>query len=340
MKRIFSFLLAAVLLVSAVPTALATNDYTQGTQVVYTATGSESYTITVPALLAPGGNGTVTLQGTWADNRIVTVTADPTVTLTNSIKAEDQKVLNVHFDGISEAGSNTGSQTFTENVSVDNITDALFGTWSGKFNYNVGVTDDVLKGNRIAVFGTSISSGVVNSPETYCMKIADNNDMELSIYAYGGDNILKTLSKYRTQEVQNTLASYTENDFVIVDGLLNSIALELGEITPVGTTTFDETTTIGALESLLYHYTNSGYRAKIGFVLTNFSTKGYTEPELIDKYNNVWDTAITVLEKYNISYIDLRDKASTGVTLPDGVHPDNAGHIKMAELVEAWLKTI
>ena len=128
MKKIISFVLAAVLLVSAVPTALATNDYSQGTQVVYEATGSESYTITVPAQLAPGGSGTVTLEGTWADNRIITVTADPTVTLTNSIKAEDQKVLNVHFDGISEAGSNIGSQTFTEGVSVDDITNALFGT--------------------------------------------------------------------------------------------------------------------------------------------------------------------------------------------------------------------
>ena len=61
MKKAISFVLAALMLVSAVPTALATNDYTQGTQVVYTATGSESYTITVPAQLAPGGNGTVTL---------------------------------------------------------------------------------------------------------------------------------------------------------------------------------------------------------------------------------------------------------------------------------------
>ena len=141
MKKIISFVLAAVLLVSAVPTALATNDYSQGTQVVYEATGSESYTITVPAQLAPGGSGTVTLSGTWADNRIVTVTADPTVTLKNSIKAEDQKVLNVNFDGISEAGSNIGSQTFTEGVSVDDITNALFGTWSGKFNYNVAMSD-------------------------------------------------------------------------------------------------------------------------------------------------------------------------------------------------------
>lgn len=142
MKRIFSLMLAVLLLVSAVPTAMATTNYTNGTQVVYESTGSESYTITVPAQLVPGGSGTVTLSGTWADNRVVTVTADPTVTLKNSIKETDTKTLNVNFEGgISEAGSNTTSQTFTKDISVDGITDALFGTWSGKFNYNVDVKD-------------------------------------------------------------------------------------------------------------------------------------------------------------------------------------------------------
>ena len=143
MKKFVSFLLAAVLLVSAIPTALATNDYTQGTQVVYTATGSEAYTITVPALLAPGSSGTVTLSGTWADNRIITVTADQTVTLKNSIKETDTKTLNVNFNGIREAGSNTGSQNFTESVSVAGIDNALFGTWSGTFYYDVEMVDKV-----------------------------------------------------------------------------------------------------------------------------------------------------------------------------------------------------
>lgn len=143
MKKIVSLALAVIMLLSVCPMVYAADvDYTQGTQVVYEATSSEAYTITVPALLAPGGSGTVTLSGTWADNRTITVTADPSVTLTNSIKAEDQKVLTVYFDGISEAGSNTGSQTFTETVSVDNITNALFGTWSGKFNYNVELNTD------------------------------------------------------------------------------------------------------------------------------------------------------------------------------------------------------
>ena len=141
MRKIISLALSACMLLSIIPIASATRDYTQGTQVVYTSSGTESYTITVPALLAPGGDGTVTLSGTWAENRVVTVTAEPTVTLKNSIKETDTKTLNVNFDGISESGSNTGSQTFTGSVSVDDITNALFGTWSGKFNYNVDISD-------------------------------------------------------------------------------------------------------------------------------------------------------------------------------------------------------
>ncbi len=144
-KRILALLLAFLLFGSMTPVAYATNDYTAGTQVSYSnATVSESYTITVPAKLAPGGEGPVTLAGTWASNRIVTVTAAADVTLTSNINAVDQKTLKVNFAGISEAGSNTGSQTFTENVSVDAIQNALFGVWSGKFDYFVDVTTEVV----------------------------------------------------------------------------------------------------------------------------------------------------------------------------------------------------
>lgn len=126
-------------------------DYATGTQVVFDAEAdndgdgqpdnAESYTITVPAKLAPGAEGTVTLSGAWASNRVVTVTAESSVTLVNNIASLDQKILDVLFDGISETGSNTEAQTFTEKISVADIEAALFGTWSGKFNYNVDATD-------------------------------------------------------------------------------------------------------------------------------------------------------------------------------------------------------
>ena len=139
MKKVFSLLLAVLMLVSALPVAYAagTNDYTAGTAVVYTAANNEDYSITIPAALAPGQGGTVTLQGTWPSNKTITVTADETVTLTNTISGADAKTLKVNFEGISEAGSDTSSQKFEEPVSVDPIEDALFGVWNGHFYYNV-----------------------------------------------------------------------------------------------------------------------------------------------------------------------------------------------------------
>ena len=137
MKKIISLALVGIMALSMVPTALATTDYTNGTKVEYVGQGDAQYTITVPALLAPGGEGDVTLQGTWASDATVKVTADKTVTLTNSINSADQKVLDVTFAGIEKAGDNTQTVQAVEAVSVSDISNALFGTWSGKFNYNV-----------------------------------------------------------------------------------------------------------------------------------------------------------------------------------------------------------
>ena len=140
MKKILSLGLVAVMALSMVPMAYAADvDYTNGTQVTYAGTGAEAYTVTVPAELAPGASGTVTLEGTWASNRQVTVSADANVVLTNSINAQDTKTLTVTFGGITLAGDNNVAVSDTEAVSVADISDALFGTWSGKFNYNVEI---------------------------------------------------------------------------------------------------------------------------------------------------------------------------------------------------------
>lgn len=143
MKKILSLGLAVTMAMAAMPAAYAA-DYTQGTQVEYIADAdaNREYTITVPALLNPGQSGAVTLKGKWASNETVKVTADATVELTNSINENDKKVLNIGFAGIEKAGDNTVERTYTENVSVAAMpADALFGTWSGKFNYNVEFDD-------------------------------------------------------------------------------------------------------------------------------------------------------------------------------------------------------
>ena len=175
MKKILSLLLVGIMVVSMIPTALATTNYTNGTQVQYNAEAdndndgqpdhSEAWTVTVPALLEPGSEGNVVAQGTWASNRKLVVTADETVTLANNINANDTKTLDIGFDGIELAGSNTTAVSATEAVSVADIEDALFGTWSGTFYYDVEMVDNI----QIANFAISYYS-YENGQDTWTPK--------------------------------------------------------------------------------------------------------------------------------------------------------------------------
>lgn len=151
MKKILSLTLAVLMVVSMIPTAFAAEaggNWAGGTQVEATGTRSTveddgsvthnaEYTITVPALLAPGSSGTVTLEGYWPSDATVKVTAEEKVEVVNNINSADKKELAVTFASIEKAGSNTAIVTASAPVSVADISNALFGKWAGKFNYNV-----------------------------------------------------------------------------------------------------------------------------------------------------------------------------------------------------------
>lgn len=138
MKKILSLALAGVMMFSALPMAYAADvNYDQGTQVSYTAANAESYTITVPASLAPGGSGTVTAKGTWPSTKNLRVTADESIEMVNSISTAANKELDITFEPIILAGSQTAEVSTTSDITVEDISDALFGEWKGTINYNV-----------------------------------------------------------------------------------------------------------------------------------------------------------------------------------------------------------
>ena len=152
MKKILSLTLAALMVVSMVPTAFAAEaggNWAGGTAVdvtgektIVAADGSEThnaeYTLTVPAKLAPGAEGTVILAGYWPSDATVKVTADAKVNMVHSINSIDTRDLVVTFGGIEKAGANFGSQSFDAQVSVAAMPEgAMFGTWHGVFNYQV-----------------------------------------------------------------------------------------------------------------------------------------------------------------------------------------------------------
>ena len=133
-----SLFLALVMVCSLSVSAFAVGNETV---ITYTGAGTEAYTITVPTTLQPGQSGTVKAQGTWATNRTLKVTTANTVTVANSIDG-GEKVLDVTFAGIDQAGDNTTSITVSKTISVGDISNALFGTCTGVITYNVSIVDN------------------------------------------------------------------------------------------------------------------------------------------------------------------------------------------------------
>lgn len=238
MKRIFSFLLAALLLVSAVPMAQATNDYTAGTQVTYDATAdndgdgqpdnTEAYTVTVPAKLAPGGSGTVTLQGTWAADRYITVTSSQEIEMVNDINSADKKTLAITFDGIGKRGSNTTAQTVTEQISVaDFDSKPLFGEWSGLIEYNVDIetrivdlagttwqfNDDVYDYEWMSQFDYDSQSGIDRYPSG--CDLTDGNATITDVWAIATENVQNEYALgFVKSNTQNGVIYVPENEIV------------------------------------------------------------------------------------------------------------------------------
>lgn len=69
---------------------------------------------------------------------MVTVSTDNTVTVTNNLD-NGTKTLDVTFPGFYQLGSNTDTISTSNTISVSNINNALFGTWTGIITYTVNI---------------------------------------------------------------------------------------------------------------------------------------------------------------------------------------------------------
>jgi len=140
MKKATSILLILAMVLSLGVTALAAG-YT--TEVSYTGEGVETFRIVVPATLAPGASSNVEVSGAWPSYKAVTVTADQSVRVVNSI---DQKAKNlaVEFAGVTLFGSNESPVSAVEPIAIGEIENALFGTWRGTITYNVSWNYDMV----------------------------------------------------------------------------------------------------------------------------------------------------------------------------------------------------
>lgn len=168
MKKSISLILILCCLFSTL-SVYAVNEESAFTQVAYNGTGTSYYELEVPAKMAPGDSGTVSLTGTWEASRVIKVSSDSEVVMKNS--TDDEEIyLEIYFDGIDAPGNNVNPISVSKSVDIDFMEHILFGTWNGVFNYYVDVAD--------SEYNSGIEhSGVIPYGGTYYV-MATGNDFE------------------------------------------------------------------------------------------------------------------------------------------------------------------
>lgn len=198
MKKILSLALAGVMMFSVLPVAYAAegeHDYTNGTTITLNGSGTEAWTVTVPAKLSPvaGSNaGKVKAEGTWAADKFLNVGAPSTVTLTYGAQTMDVAVTGGSFSLI---GNSVDPVSKEVDVSIEEAS-RLFGTWEGVLEYSV---DLIQKGDIDR-------DGLITNADHAMMMDASVGSVELTEEQkkYGdinGDGYIDSTDAFQTQRI-------------------------------------------------------------------------------------------------------------------------------------------
>ncbi len=148
MKKVV-YILFISLIISFISFLSFADSDSYGTNVEFVASGEEEYSVTVPAQMSLNGIGDVTVSGMWPSNRVINVSSDDSVELTNDINFLSKKKIDVNFKGIIENGNDNSVKLLNQRILLGEFeSDPLFGEWTGNFNYNVEIYDAPLYYNK------------------------------------------------------------------------------------------------------------------------------------------------------------------------------------------------
>lgn len=148
MKKVV-YILFISLIISFISFLSFADSDSYGTNVEFVASGEEEYSVTVPAQMSLNGMGDVTVSGMWPSNRVINVSSDDSVELTNDINFLSKKNIDVNFKGIIENGNDNSVKLLNQRILLGEFeSDPLFGEWTGNFNYNVEIYDAPLYYNK------------------------------------------------------------------------------------------------------------------------------------------------------------------------------------------------
>jgi len=193
MKKILSLALAAAMMVSAIPAAYAAegentydNNYEgqMGTTITLNGSGTEEWTVTVPAKMVPGDTGTVKAEGTWAADKFLAVQRPSSVTL-----AYGAQTLDVSISGgtINLIGNSVEAVSKEVEISVEDAS-RLFGTWEGILVYQV----DLIHKGDCNLDGVIDDTDLAMIKDVYLENTTLTDD-EVPLYDVNGDGKVSAL---------------------------------------------------------------------------------------------------------------------------------------------------
>ena len=160
-----------------------------------------------------------------------------------------------------------------------------------------------LFGKKMVSCGDSIAYG--HSGDPYVYTIADKQNMSYDKVAVGTAR-LSTTSPARSITLQVTELT-DDYDYILVEGGINDAlnGSTIGELTSGFDATLDDTTVIGAVETICKFLVEHYASAKKLYILCHRTTNANYQPHAAQ--TTYFDAIITALKKWNIPYIDLRE---------------------------------
>ena len=236
---------------------------------------------------------------------------------------------------------------------------------------NNNSTSNVLYGKTAIFDGDSICNGssAQDGKSGWAGRIGDNNNMIWENYGTNGGTISAEtqLSGSDLHWISRTIdtihTDYPSLDYLIIEGGTNDADLlsddKLGTLNETDYSgTYDDTTFIGALETLFYKATSYYPYAKIGYIVAQ--KMGLSANAHYSKRYNFFEVAMQVCEKWGIPYINLWDGShlnphlnahydsskttsenrEAGSLYTDGQHLTTYGYDVVTPKIEAWMRTL
>ena len=209
-----------------------------------------------------------------------------------------------------------------------------------------GKNENPLYGKAAYFDGDSICYGANSSGYSYPEMIAKNNNMSLTKKAISGTTVA-VREGYTNSILERIKAMTDDYDYIIIEGGYNDCArsVDMGTLTSDYVSDLDETTFIGAMESLCKTLCANYFEKKKLFVVPHRTLGTYV--------NTFYDNAIVVCKKWGIPVIDLREECNLIPLIGEdvqteyfegantGVHPSEQGYkIFYAPKIEGRMKML